>query len=68
MDRALAHLSFHRLDWSGQQKEWSANSLRIEIGEKWFEFLEKLQTLNEPAAGRFLEQARRLKVPEVAPF
>ncbi len=68
MDCALAHLSFGRLDYIGQDKDWSPVRLRDEIGAKWFEFLTKLQTLKEPAAAWFLEQAQRLKDPLVAPF
>lgn len=67
MDDALAHLTFGRLDYVNN-KNWSAESLRVEIGEKWIEFIDRLQALGEPAAPRFLEEARKRKVPVAAPF
>jgi hypothetical protein len=63
MDWALAHLSFGRLNYSGDDKEWEAKIMLAEIDEKWFEFLDKLKTLNEPAAALFIGQAQRRKLP-----
>ncbi len=70
-DRDIVAVDYFTLTTSsciGQDKDWSPVRLRDEIGAKWFEFLTKLQTLKEPAAAWFLEQAQRLKVPLVAPF
>jgi hypothetical protein len=68
MDWTLAHLTFWRLDFTGSQKEWSAECLRNEIGAKWVEFIEKLQTLNEPSAAAFIREATKRKVPLIPPF
>ena len=68
MDQTLAHLTFGRLKYTGSAKAWSTDDLRAEIGETWIEFIEKLQGLNEPAADWFLAEARRRKIPTVAPF
>jgi len=43
MDWTLAHLTYGRLAFTGSEKDWSAEKLRSEIGEKWIEFIEKLQ-------------------------
>jgi hypothetical protein len=56
MDRALAHLSFDRLGY--KDKEWSQSHLLSEIGAMWFEFLEKLDKHNEPAAAWFRRHPR----------
>jgi hypothetical protein len=68
MDWALAHLSFHRLGFTGLDKEWSADSLRSEIGTKWLEFIQQLQALGEPAAPSFVQHAKRLNVPLTGTF
>ncbi|HKI35229.1 MAG TPA: hypothetical protein VKA46_25455 [Gemmataceae bacterium] len=68
MDRTLAHLSFDRLQYKGQAKEWSSNSLLSEIGARWFDFLDQLQQRNEPAAVWFLELARKRQIPVSPPL
>jgi hypothetical protein len=68
MDWALAHLTCGRLDFTGSRKAWDAEKMRFEIGEKWFEFIEKLQSLTEPAAAAFVREAKRRNVPLTAPF
>jgi hypothetical protein len=66
MDRALAHLSFDRLDY--KDKDWSRNQLLSEIGAKWFEFLEKLEQHNEPAAAWFRKHRRARLIPVSPPL
>lgn len=68
MDRALAHLSYDRLNYTGKDKAWDDKQIRDDIGGRWFEFLGKLQTLNDPAVPCFLYWARKYEVPIVAPF
>jgi len=49
MDRALAHLSYDREKWTGRDKIWDSAPIFAEIGDKWFEFLDRLSASNEPA-------------------
>lgn len=58
MDRSVVHLSFDRLTYQTEGKDWSATSLLSEIGDKWFEFLAKLEHENEPAASWFRNHRR----------
>ena len=68
MDGALAHLSFRRLDYTGNEKSWDPQCILSEIGDVWLEFIKQLQGRNEPAAAWFLALARRLKLPVAPPF
>lgn len=68
MDRALAHLSYDRLGYTGPGKGWWPSKLLLEIGDKWFEFLRRLQQDNEPAASWFIQQAPSHQVPVTPPF
>jgi hypothetical protein len=68
MDWTLTHLTYGRLEFNGKGKDWSSARMRLEIGEKWFEFIAKLQAVNEAAAMAFLHHAKRFKLPLEAPF
>jgi hypothetical protein len=68
MDRALAHLSYDRLKYTGAGKRWLSAPLLQELGEKWFEFLHRLQERGEPAATWFTQQAPEYDVPLTPPL
>lgn len=68
MDRALAHLSYDRRKYTGSDKGWLSAPLLQEIGEKWFEFLHRLQEKGEPAATWFMQQAPGYSVPLTPPL
>ena len=68
MDETLAHLTFGRLKYNGDNKAWDIEKMRSEIGDKWLEFIDALQKHNEPATDWFLHQAKRLGLPVIAPF
>ena len=58
MDRTVAHLSFDRLKYSGNDKDWSAAILLSEIGAVWFEFLERLELDSKSTADWFRNHDR----------
>jgi hypothetical protein len=68
MDRALAHLSYDRIKYESEDKDWSARDLLSEIGEKWFDFIARLEQNKEPTAHWFRDHRRARLVPLSPPF
>lgn len=68
MDRALAHLSIDRLQYEVGGKDWSASLLLSEIGDKWFEFIEKLDQNDEQVASWFRKHSRSRRVRFLPPL
>src|SRR5262249_28202605 len=66
MDGALAHLSYDRLKYEIDGKDWSAQQLLSEIGAKWFEFLDKLKSDN-PDAYLWFQKHRRARLVPFSP-
>ena len=68
MDAGLAHLSFNRLKYETEGKDWSAQHLLSEIGAKWFEFLDRLKSDNSAAFLWFRNHRRARLVPFLPPI